>query len=204
MSGVVNSFTVTLDATGKWVGNNANFLFLIAASSNVNVALTRMLTDSGTETFSGVQAGLQVARLRPWTQGTITGAAGAIVTLFYGFQNVREDATLFSQQIATIAGTVVVATAPGSAMADTADTAQGVGTETAIAANLARKRITIGVLSTSVNGVRVSFTGGANTRGIEVQPGTFTEFDTTAALKVRNAAINDAAANATWYAEEET
>jgi hypothetical protein len=204
MSGQVNSFTVTLDANGQWIGNNANFIFVISASSAVTVQLTRMLQDAGVETFSNVQAGLQVARLRRWDQGKITGAAGATVTLYYGYQNVREDATNFQQQIATIAGTVAVADLPASAMTDTADAALAAGAQTAIAANLARRRITIGVLSTSGNGVRVSQAGGANTRGIEVQPGTFVEFRNTSALVVRNADIAGTAAAATWYAEEET
>lgn len=203
MSGAVNSFSIVLDANGRWVGNNANFLFVIAASLPVNITLTRMLRDAGSETFSGIQAGLQVARVKQFDQATFQGTAGATVTLFYGFMNVREDATLFSQQIATIAGTVGVAILPSSALADTADTAQAINTQTVIAANLARRRITVGVLSTSGNGVRVSSAGGAG-RGIEVQPGTFVEIDTTAAITVRNTDVAASGAVATWYAEEET
>lgn len=203
MSGVVNSLTVTLDASGRWIGNNANFLFVIAASLPVTLQLTRMLRDSGVETFTSIQAGLQIGRVKQWDQGVLIGTAGATVTLYYGFQNVREDFTNFQQQIATIAGTVAVADLPTTTLTDTADTTQAASTQTAISANLGRRRITIGVLSTSGNGVRVSFSGAANTRGFEIQPGQFTEFRETNAIVVRNADIAGTAANAVWYAEEE-
>lgn len=204
MSGIVNSLAIVLDANGRWVGNNGNFLFLIAASLPVTIQMSRTISDSGSEQFANVQAGLQIARIKRFDQVIISGTAGATVTLFFGYMNVREDATLFNQQIATIAGTVAVAILPASTFTDTADTTTAAGAQVAISANLARRRITIGVLSTSGNGVRVSFTGGANTRGVEIQPGTFTEFDNTAALVVRNADIAASAANAVWYAEEES
>lgn len=200
MSQIVSSQTVVLDANGRAILSNANFIFIISASLPVSVQLKR---EGSTEDFASIQAGLQVGRLQRWSECRLTGTAGATIQLFYGYTSLREDVTVFNQQIATIAGTVAVADLPASTLTDTADTTQAASTQTAISANLARRRITIGVLSTSGNGVRVSFSGAANTRGIEVQPGTFVEFRNTAALVVRNADLAASAANAVWYAEEE-
>lgn len=201
MSQIIQSQSIVLDALGRGRLANANFIFVIAASLPVSVRLNR---GGSTESFDSISAGLQVGRLKPWEECALIGTAGATVTLFYGYCSLREDVTVFSQQIATIAGTVAVAILPASSITDTADTTTAAGAQVAISANLARRRLTIGVLSTSGNGVRVSFTGGANTRGIEIQPGTFVEFQQTAALVVRNADIAATAANAVWYAEEES
>lgn len=195
----VDSRTQAIDATGQLRLANANFLFLISASAAVTVTFSR---DGTTEIFQNTLAGLSVARVRKWEFAFITGAPGTTVTFFYGITQVREDSTLVQQSLATIAGTVSVATIPSATFVDTVDTAQGSATQTVIAANLARRRITIGVISTSLNSVRVSGAGGAG-RGIEIAPGTNQEFDTTAALTVRNDNTLGGAGAATWYAEEE-
>jgi hypothetical protein len=68
-----------------------------------------------------------------------------------------------------------------------------------VPANASRRRITIGVLSTAAGPIRVS-ANGATLRGIEIQPGSFAEFRTTAALGIRN----DGAAPTSFYLFEET
>jgi hypothetical protein len=201
MSQVIASKIETFDANGRISLTNANFVFLIAVSAGT--CRMRLQREGAFEEFSGLQAGLQVYRTKGWQWATLdNGTPGATVTLFYGYASARDDITLFNQQIATIAGTVGVALIPSGAFTDTADTAQAINTQTVIAANLARRRITIGVLASSAENVRVSGAGGAG-RGIQIQPGTFVEFDTTAALTVRNTNDNASGLVATWYAEEE-
>lgn len=199
MSQGVQSRTETIPASGQLSLTNANFFFMISATANVTLRLPRL---GSFEEFSGLQAGIQVARVRNWDYATIVGTAGTVVTFFYGYTAVREDVTLFNQQIAIIAGITAVATAPSASFTSTVDTAQASGTSTNIAANLARRRITIGVPSSALNSVRVSNLGGGG-RGIEIQPGQFVEFATTVALNVRNDNTFGTGAATTWYAEEE-
>lgn len=89
--------------------------------------------------------------------------------------------------------------APSSAINTPVDNAIAAATTETIAANAARRRITIGVLSTATVGVRIRHVG-ASGGGLEIQPGTFAEIKTTAALEVRN---NDAStASSYWVLEE--
>lgn len=194
----IDSRTQVFDASGQLRLANGNFIFIISASALVTIVLNKL---GSSETFAANAAGLLIARVKNWDFAFLQAAPGTTVSFFYGIGAFREDNTDFRQALATISGSVNVQTIPSATYVDTPDVAQAITSETAIAANLLRRRITIGVLSTSLAGVRVSFTGGGNTRGIEIQPGTFVEFDTTAALKVRNI---DAVNVATWYAEEES
>lgn len=206
MSGALDQRTEVIPASGTLQLSPANFVFILTTTGNAALKLQRSGIQRGAnqENYGSSQlAGLQISRTQRWDWAQITGAPGVVVTFIYGTTDVREDITAFNQQIATVAGVVTVATTPSSALADTADTAQASATQTVIAANLLRRRITIGNLSTSGNSVRVSQAGGA-ARGIEIQAGMFVEFDTTAALTVRNDNTNGSGAAATWYAFEET
>lgn len=201
--GNIDSRVETIPANGVLNLTNANFLFL--QSATVAVALKFVASSLGSsENFGNVIAGLQISRIKPWAYCNITGTPGTVVTFWYGYTDVREDNTIFSQQIAVIAGVTAVAIQPGGTFTDTVDTAQATGTQTNIAANLARRRITIGVPPSAAANepVRVSGTGGAG-RGVVIQPGTFVEFDTTAALVVRNDNTLGSGLGTVWYAEEE-
>lgn len=201
MSAIITSRQEVIGANGVINLANGNFFFLLSVTvGTIQIRLVK--TGGGVEEFSGLQAGLKVARLKRWEYATITGTPGATVVFFHGFGDVKEDETSFQQQIATIAGTVGVAVLPASTFTDTPDTAQAINTQTVIVANLARRRITIGVTAASTENVRVSSAGGAG-RGIQIQPGTFVEFDNTASLTVRNNNDNATGGNASWYAEEE-
>jgi hypothetical protein len=201
VSNVLQSRSEVVPASGVINLTNANFFFLISVS--VGTIRLRLQKGGSFEEYAGLSAGLQVARMKRWEWATIDNATpGAVITFFYGYADFREDVTSFNQQIATIAGTVGVAILPSSVFTDTADTAQAIATQTVISANLSRRRITIGVLATSTENVRVSAAGGAG-RGVQIQPGTYVEFDNTSALTVRNNNDNATGNVATWYAEEE-
>lgn len=104
--------------------------------------------------------------------------------------------------IVTAAGTSITVEETPSATIDTpADNAIAAATTEAIAANAARLRITIGVLSTETVPLRVQAAGAVDLSGIEIQPGQFVEFRTTAALDIRN---NDAAVASRYYVFEES
>jgi len=130
-----------------------------------------------------------------WTFLRVLSSVGQTITLFVG-----DDDMSFNNAV-TVTGVAVVAITPSSSVnAPTQQSLAATTTDVAtIPANLSRKRITIGNLSTNTTSIRVS-ADGLTLKGVEIQPGTFTEFDTTAALGIRN----DSAAAVTWYFFEET
>lgn len=87
-------------------------------------------------------------------------------------------------------GGITVEETPSTVIATPDDNAIAAAATENIAANAARKRITIGVLSTADDPIRVQAVGANDASGIEVQPGTFVEIRTTASLDIRcNGAI---------------
>jgi hypothetical protein len=101
----------------------------------------------------------------------------------------------------TVSGSVVTQAQPSTAIAvSAADSVIANTAALAIAANVARRRITVGSLSTNVGSVRVQSAGAGANKGLELQPGTFMELDTTAAFDVRN----DSGAAVTVYVFEES
>lgn len=132
-----------------------------------------------------------------WTYLRVTSAVTQNVEIIVGDDDV-EVANAVS-----VTGGVVTTMQPFTAVTDTVDNAQASGTQTVISANASRRRITIGVLSTSNNSIRVSKSGGAG-RGEEIQPGQNADIDTIDALTVRNDNTFGTAAAATWWAEEFT
>lgn len=207
MSGNIDTRVELIPASGQVALPNANFLFVISSTGAVAFKLSRLGISKGSnqENYSGVTAGLQIGRTQRWDSAFISGAPGVTVTFMYGTTDIREDTTLFNQQIAVISGVTAVAIQPSATVADTVDTAQATASETVIAANLSRRRITIGVPPTAAANepVRVSQAGGAG-RGVVIMPGSFTEFDTTSALHVRNDNTLATGLGTVWYALEET
>lgn len=98
-------------------------------------------------------------------------------------------------------GTPQIIEAPSSTVATPDDNALAAATTEAIAANPARRRITIGVLSSESVGIRVQAAGANDLSGVEIQPGMSYRFDTTAALDVRN---NDGAVATSYWIYEES
>jgi hypothetical protein len=193
----LNQQSVAIPASGSARLPQGNFFFLLSAAPG---AVTVNVSRGGqNDNFANAIAGLKIERVVKWDYIDLVGAAGTVVNYLIGFVTTDRDTTDVQQALATIAGTVAVAILPSGTINDVADTVQAFGTQTVIAANLARRRITIGNRETSVDTIRVSGSGGAG-KGIVIQAGTFAEFDTTASLTVRN---DNAAGNATWYSFEE-
>lgn len=173
--------------------------YVKSATAALNITLETLGTGAKVRKFTNIGAGFKFTAEDGdgWTYLRIVSATNQTVEMVVGDDDVEVANAV------TVSGGVAISETPSAAVADTVDTAQGSGTQTVIAANPARRRITIGCLSTSTNPVRVSSAGGAG-RGIEVSPGTFLEFRTTAALAVRNDNTSGSGGAATWYAEEET
>jgi len=173
---------------------------LLQASSPVSVTLEAKSVRGGQTNirkFVNIPAGSKftAARGEEWTFLRLTSALAQNVTMFVG-----DDDMSFNNAV-TVSGVAVVSITPSSAInAPTQSSINAATTDTAtLPANLSRKRVTVGNLSTSPNSIRVSADGATN-KGVELQPGTFAEFDTTAALGIRN----DGAAACTWYFFEES
>lgn len=197
MSSEVLTYTLTPGSTTV-AGQGRIFNVLSAPAGPISiVADTRSVKggQSPQRIFTNIPAGSKFTAKdgENWTYLRITSAFAQTITIFVG------DEDLQFNNAVTVTGTAVVAVLPSGVINDTADTAQPFGTQTVIAANPSRRRITIGNRETSAATVRVSGSGGAG-KGIVLQPGVFAEFDTQASLTVRN---DNAAGAATWYAFEE-
>lgn len=88
---------------------------------------------------------------------------------------------------------------PSDTVATPDDNAIGAATTENIAANPARRRITIGVLSTADDPIRVQAVGANDASGAEIVPGMSHRFDTTVSLDVR---CNGAVGSVYWIFEE--
>ncbi len=197
MSSEVLTYTVTAGQTTV-TGSGRIFNLLQAPGGPVSiVADTRSQAggQSPQRVFTNIPAGSKFTAKagEHWTYLRITSPVTQVITIFIG------DEDMAFNNAVSITGTATTTVQPSATFTDTADTAQAFGTQTVIGANPGRRRITIGNRETSAVTIRVSGAGGAG-RGIVIQPGTFTEFVTTASLTVRN---DNAAGAATWYAEEE-
>lgn len=186
-----------IPASGSIRVGQGNFFFLIVASAAVNLNIS---VGGQSDNFTGAIAGIKIQRVKRWDYVDIVGAAGTVLQFMVGFENVREDDVNIQQALATIAGTVATAALPSASIATPADNTTGANTAVAVPANLTRRRITIGCRGTSPVAVRIS-AAGVTLTGIELQPGVFAEFDTTAQLFVRN---DTATPGALWYVFEES
>lgn len=168
----------TIPTSGQLILDQANLIFIISASANVTLQIQQRGVN---EQITNIPAGTKLKRVKQWSQAVIQGAAGTTLQFFYGLEFAREDETDFQTQIAVIAGgsiTAITGSSP-NAITDHPDIVVAAATNdtTSIVANIARKSIIIGSLSTNADIVRVRGHGAA-AGGFELQPGqTATYFD---------------------------
>lgn len=167
---------------------SASGALTLTAENNGSSALVR--------SFINVTAGFKFTAEKGagWSLLRVLSATSQTIEIAIG-----DDDVEFSNAV-SIVGTSNVIVLPSTVITDTADATLAAAAQVSIASNTNRKRITVGVLSSSAASVRVSTTGGAG-RGFEIQPGQFFPFETTAALKIYNP---DSTNSATYYLEEET
>lgn len=191
MSGNIDTRTEQIPATGIVNLGNANFLFVISSSASVSFKMKRLGLGRGAnqENYSGLVSGLQVARTQRWDQCDITGAAGTTVTFMYGYTDVREDVTLFNQQIAVISGVTAVRPQPFSTVADSPVVPCPNAAQTNIfPQNLLRAQISFSLPANAVVPAATVFArkaGGGNNL-YEIQPGIIYTEVATYGLDIRN------------------
>lgn len=149
--------------------------------------------------FTGIGAGSRFGPVSPgeaWRLLRVTSAAAQNIEII-----ISDDGLFDLANAVTIVGAASVAVAPNTGItASGADVARATGGADAIAANLSRKAITIGALSTNTGSLRIqSPVAGAN-RGWELQPGMTLTLTNTAAFNVRN----DSGASQSYWIFEET
>jgi len=188
-----------IPASGRIEVSRGNVFILFSATAAVNLRLDARGTSEG---FDNITGGIRVQRVSPWDTGIIIGAPGTTVVWIVGYENVLADLADVFLQVTTVAGTVAVAPAPTATFDSAADVSVATASSSDIAANLLRRSINIGSLSTNapatVN-LRVRDQTGTTDEGIELQPGMSVRLETTAALRIRN---NDANAQSYWVIEE--
>jgi hypothetical protein len=159
---------------------------------------------SGSETYGSSSSliapvGLKVARVKGWQSAIIFGVPGQTITYVYGDEVVApQDITDILSQIATISGSVITILNPSGTVDAIAPLLTVVTAGAALfPVNAARRRIT--VYSDPNNPGNVYFMDPtlADKVGF-IQPGTFQEFDTTAALGYADAA----GGNTLYFLEE--
>jgi hypothetical protein len=193
----VESKSLVIPATGTLDLEPANTFFLVSASAAVNINFNI----GTTEGFTNFLTGLKVERVKNWRKCTIVGVQGTTVLLFYGISSHRDDSTELLQTLATISGTVNTFPAVGAANAvtDHADVTFSGATDTTIGANVARRWITIGGLSTNTASLRVRAHSSA-AGGAELQPGSSLTYYNINAFDV----INASGVNQTYWWQEQT
>lgn len=134
--------------------------------------------------FIGVGAGTKfgpVAEGQQWRNLVISSATAQAIEII-----ISDDGNFDVANTVTVSGSVTTAEAPSATVATPAAGSRATGGADTIAANLSRRRITICSLTSNTTNFFVQAVGAGAGRGIEIQPGTYTEFRTTAALDIRN------------------
>ncbi len=180
----VERFSRTIPASGVIDLGPGNFMLLLSASAALNLRADGGGTSEG---FNSVTGGLVISRVQPWSSMRLIGTPGIACDYVVGQENISEDDTDIRLQIATIAGTASFAEAPSATItASPAAVTVTTATASTIAANLTRRRITVCAPSTNTGSVYIQTVAAGANRGIELQPGTFVEMRTTAAMDIRN------------------
>jgi hypothetical protein len=209
----IQAITATFPASGQITLQPGKYFFCTAAPAG-GYAFVIWGRSGSNEQFGSQNSfvapvGLKVGRVKGWTQAQLWGVAGQSITYFYGDETVfPQDITDVSLQIASISGTVVVSgtvnaipEASANGPTDHADVLVATTIQdTTIPVNAARRFIRIGSLGSNAPAtlnIRVRAHGGA-AGGVEIQPGTFVDFYTQAALDVLNP---DANGQTYWWTE---
>ncbi len=181
MNGNVERESQVIPATGVIILAPANYFFLETATLPVAVSFQG---NGQNYRIASVSAGILVGRVNGWGRAVISGTVGSTVTWYYGDAALREDVTDFRSQL--IGGITAVSEAPSSTIVTPAAVAVTTGNAGAIAANAARKRITVKTLLANTGNLYLQAPTAGAGRGIEMVPGDVAEVSTTAAMDMRN------------------
>lgn len=195
MSGTNETLTAVIPASGALTFPRGRIFYIITAAHNVTVTLDAAggKVQAGVRKFANIPAGsyFKAPIGEEWTYLRLTGTVGDSIQLYVG-----DDEMTFAQAVSVIGS---VSTTPVAySLTDHADVSvANASTDSTIVAAGARKRITIGALSTNTGSLRIRASG-AVVGGIELQPGMQYTLSTAAALDIRN----DSGAAQTYYWQE--
>jgi len=182
--------TVRLPA-GRYfmVRTAASAIDIVTEGSNTGSPVRFLNIGAGTK-FGPVEEG------KGWRNLLVTSAAAQNLEIV-----ISDDGLFDIANAVSVLGVASVAVQPNTGItASGADVSVTTGNASSIAANLSRKAITIGALSTNTGSIRVQSAGAGANRGIELQAGQSVTLTNTAAIDVRN----DSGASQSYYAFEET
>lgn len=169
--------TEVFPATGQIVFGSANFLMLVSTGAAMDVKLFR---DGTSMDYVGLQAGFVKGLVRSFDRGTLTGTAGSSVSYFIGQEEINEDFTDYRRTVG-----VFQAQQSASLQAPSADVSVGAGAggTLIVAANAARRKVTIKLLNTADTNIRVGPTATITaTRGLQLEGGQSYTYEGTDAL----------------------
>lgn len=175
-------------------------VFFYIKSATAALTLRTRGSSSAPVEFTNVGAGLRFGPVpidKRWTYLDLTSAVAQTVELV-----VSDDAEVDIASTVSVAGNVTVSDLPSTAIASPARVTRATGGASTIAANPARRRITIANPSDNATPglLYVQAVGAGAGRGIPLDPGLFIELQTTAAIDIRN----DSGASVDFTQFEET
>lgn len=128
-----------------------------------------------------------------WTYLRMTnGATPQTIELIIGDDDVEVSNAV------SVTGAVTTVPSVSTAIATPADQVITTANKFSLAANLARRTITIGSLSTNTGSVRIQLPAAGAGFGLELQPGQWETLPTTAAIDIRN---DSGVSNTVWFLE---
>lgn len=170
------------------------FFMVKSATAALTVECER--SDAQPVVFANVGAGIQYNALDAgkWQRMKVTSVVAQVVEIV-----ISDEASVSFANTVSVAGGVTITETPSATLSTPAVDAVANTSALSIAANAARRRITICSNSANTGSVFIQAAGAGANRGIELQPGTFVELKTTAAIDVRN--DSGAAQNITRFEE---
>ncbi len=184
MTSSVESYTQVVPASGRIDLGPGNYL--LAVSTTVGTLTLRVQTARNMEGITGASGNALIRRIEPWRYAFIEATAGATVVFAFGtLANTEEDVTDIRAVVTSISGTVNIAPTNETLIASPAQATRATGGADTIAANAARRRVVISVISGTGPLFLQTAAAGAN-RGIPIQAGQSYSHPSNLAFDLRN------------------
>lgn len=184
MSSVNEVLTGVIPASGQLRFGRGRVFNILAAAHNVTVIATQAgggTNQAGVQRFTNITAGaiFKGKKGEEWTYLDVIGTVGDAIQIYIG-----DDEMTFSAAV-SVSGAVFTTPVQNSPT-DVADAVLAAGNFPAQIGALVRKSVTVGNKSTSADTIRVKQAGSSvlGDRGVELTPGEYYNFQTSAALDV--------------------
>lgn len=189
--------TYTLHFTGPGMLPLPQGRFFMIKSASAALDIVARRRDGQPTEFQNVGAGLKFNALETqrWYQLDVSSSVAQVVEIV-----ISDEAQVDFSNTVSVAGTAQTEEMPSQAISTPAGGTLATGTQANIAANPARRRITISNWSQSGGSIYVRDQAGTSDAGIEIQPGMGFTLHTVAALRI----VNNSGASASYTILEET